>query len=63
LGHYGGQLDIGPKFNNIEGAVPFHQGQESSVEGVSHLDLVCILTQEEDTFVDQIADDETQDLP
>lgn len=42
---------------------PFHKGQESSVEGIRRLDLVRVLAQEKDTLIDQIADNESQDLP
>ena len=42
--------------------MPFHQGQEGCVKRVGRLDLVCILAQEDDTLVDQIADYEAQDL-
>lgn len=51
-----------PQFVNIESAAPFHQRQESSVEGVRDLDLVRILAQEDDALVNQIADDKSQDL-
>ena len=46
----------------MESALPFHQGQESSIKGVRYLNFVRVLTQEEDTLIDQIADDESQDL-
>ena len=42
--------------------VTFHEGQERRVQRISNFDLVRILTQEEHTLIDQLADDETKDL-
>ena len=50
------------KLINSENTVPFHQRQESSIKGIRRLDLICVLAQEENALVDQIADNEAQDL-
>ena len=50
------------KLINSENTVPFHQRQESSIKGIRRLDLICVLSQEENALVDQIADNEAQDL-
>jgi hypothetical protein len=41
---------------------PLHQTQESSVEGISLLELVGVLSQEQVSSVDKIADDQSEDL-
>lgn len=41
---------------------PLHQTQESSVEGISLLQLVGVLTQEQVSSVDKIANDQSEDL-
>jgi hypothetical protein len=41
---------------------PFHQTQKGSVESVGLLQLVGVLTQEEVTRVDEVADDKTEDF-
>ena len=50
------------KLINSENTVPFHQRQERSIKGIRRLDLICVLAQEENALVDQIADNEAQDL-
>ena len=42
--------------------VALHEGKEGRVQRVRNFDLVRVLTQEEHTFIDQFADNETQDL-
>ena len=42
--------------------VAFHEGQERRVHRIRNFDLVRILTQEEHTLIDQLADNETKDL-
>ena len=44
------------------GRVALHEGEEGCVEGVGDLKLVGVLTEEENTIVDELADDQTQDL-
>ena len=41
---------------------PLHQGQEGSVKVEGLLELVSVLTQEEISLVDELADDETEDF-
>jgi hypothetical protein len=42
--------------------VALHQGEEGRVERIRDFDLVRVLTEEEHAFIDQFADNETQDL-
>ena len=42
--------------------VALHKREERGVEHVGAFDLVCVLTEEEHTLVDQLADNEAQDL-
>lgn len=42
--------------------VAFHEGQERRVQRIRNFDLVRVLTQEEHTLIDQLADNETKDL-
>ena len=42
--------------------VALHERKERGVQHVWTFDLVRVLAQEEHTFIDQLADDETQDL-
>ena len=43
--------------------IAFHEREERRVQRVRNFDLVRVLTQEEHTFIDQLADNETEDLP
>ena len=42
--------------------VTFHERQERGVEHVGAFDFVRVLSEEEDTLIDQLADNEAQDL-
>jgi hypothetical protein len=42
--------------------VALHEREECSVEDIRAFDLVRVLAEEEDTLIDQLADNETQDL-
>ena len=42
--------------------VALHEREERGVERIRNFDLVRVLAQEEHTFIDQLADNETQDL-
>lgn len=42
--------------------VALHKREERGVEHIRAFDLVCVLTEEEHTLVDQLADNEAQDL-
>lgn len=41
---------------------PFHQRKECCVEAIWYFDLVRILTQEEHTLIDELADDKSKNL-
>lgn len=43
--------------------VHLHQREEGGVQRIRNFDLVRVLAQEEHAFIDQLADNETQDLP
>ncbi len=42
--------------------VAFHERQEGSIERVRDLDLVGVLPEEQNTLVDQLADDQAENL-
>ena len=41
---------------------PLHERKECSVETVRNFDLVCVLSKENNAFVDKFADDQSKDL-
>ena len=41
---------------------PLHERKECSVETVRNFDLVCVLSEENNAFVDKFADDQSKDL-
>lgn len=45
------------------GWIALHKREERRVERIGYFDLVRILTQEEYTFIDKLADNEAEDLP
>ena len=42
--------------------VALHQREERRVQRIRYFELVRVLSQEEHTFIDQLADNETQDF-
>ena len=55
----GEDADDGEQF---VGRIAFHEAEEGRVKAVGPLQLVCILTGKDDTVVDKLADNQTQDL-
>jgi hypothetical protein len=42
--------------------IPLHKRQEGGLEDVRSIELVCVLAQEEDTLVNELAYNESHDL-
>jgi hypothetical protein len=42
---------------------PFHEREQCSVERIGNLNLVCVLAEEKDSVIDELADNEAHDFP